>query len=792
MIVSETILAGFGDVAATWLLTYLLHSTLLIAVAWVASRAIAATALAGRETLWRIALVGGLITASLQMGLGLSPVLGSIRLSVGSGAVEAAAIDSAPAPREVSDLAAPVAATVRSVGLAAAKEGRREARAGTAWLVGLTTFWVAGALLLAARLGLGFWLLRGRLSDRIAIREGAIYRLLRRLLGASRLDRPVLLTASRRLGVPIARGLRRPEICLPSRVVHELDADHQETIVAHELAHLERRDPAWLLFYRSFGALLFVQPLNLWVIRRLQEIAEYRCDDRAVEVTGRPVTLAKCLTRVADWRVSRSTLAAAPAMAVRGSRLGRRVRRLLDRGYPMPDEGVPRWVKLATVVALVLVVAAAPGFSGAGEPEGEEQAAEATPESAPEAPAAPEAPEPGPRPAATPGAVPAPPAAPLAPTPPPLSVVAPAAVPAPPVAPEAPEPAPRSAAAPVAVPAPPAAPKAPEVPPPPTPAPSAAPAPLAAPAPARPSIPVAAPSPASVAAPSPALPPLRQVATLAALSPQDTLAANDEALAQAESEREELEEALESIDEAIEEEIDRLEEAIEDELDDIYDREMDSLENELEEVLETEVEASEEQLEAEIEALEVQLERIEDRVDDIDSESTEERFERDLEPVEDRLDEISERFEDRLENIEERFELQLETAWVGDIESRIEEQLERTLNATLAEEERLQRLGERLAEESRRLAALDPLTEEEIQRFRAEARRLAEESRPSAEELERMRAEARELAASLRPDAEEIRRFVEDLRGELGEWQREYRQELESESRNIEDLARQY
>jgi hypothetical protein len=57
------------------------------------------------------------------------------------------------------------------------------------------------------------------------------------------------------------------------------------------------------------------------------EAAEFAADEWAVSVTGRPVTLASCLARVAEW--SLEDLQFAPAMASRrSSALVRRVRHL--------------------------------------------------------------------------------------------------------------------------------------------------------------------------------------------------------------------------------------------------------------------------------------------------------------------------------------------------------------------------------------------------------------------------------------------------------------------------------
>jgi len=186
------------------------------------------------------------------------------------------------------------------------------------------------------------------------------------------------LSRSRRILVPFARGVRRPEVCLPQGVVTDLSPEQQEVVLAHELAHVLRKDVGWLVLARLVEGVFFFQPLNRLARKRLQRVSEFRCDDWAVANTGRPVSLAKCLTRIADWAVKGEVPVLAASMAGSGGSLGVRVRRLLDRSYPMPDGGIPRWLGAICGSLLLVVCLAVPGFSRTPDLRG------------PEAPPAPE------------------------------------------------------------------------------------------------------------------------------------------------------------------------------------------------------------------------------------------------------------------------------------------------------------------------------------------------------------------------------------------------------------------
>lgn len=91
------------EMLASWHLNYLLHSTVLLLAAWVIERTpFMRRQVAWREALWRVALLGGLFTASWQLAW---PHLMQPRNEVAS------VIASAPVtPQKIAVMAEPVAA----------------------------------------------------------------------------------------------------------------------------------------------------------------------------------------------------------------------------------------------------------------------------------------------------------------------------------------------------------------------------------------------------------------------------------------------------------------------------------------------------------------------------------------------------------------------------------------------------------------------------------------------------------------------------------------------------------
>jgi len=395
--------------AVALLATYLVHSTVLLGGAAVLERWVARTE-AWRETLWKAALVGAVVTASLSTLLPMWPGV-KIALSVevrrdvpaappdpivleverGGGDAETESLADATAEAEES---APTAADQgREERTAAGSAGDAALAGGLAGTGGdsgpgaptaaeagsvpvplagmLAGGWAVVALLLLARLGLRHVLLLRALRGRRVVGDEAAARMLAELRRSAGVWVPVRLTASPAIASPLVLGRR--EICVPERFVTELGPEEQRAALAHELAHLARRDPAWQLAALVLERLFFFQPLQRVARRRLREAAEYLADGWAVQHGGGRLPLARCLVEVAGWvsPAGEPLLAGTVAMAEGGSPLMSRVRRLLER----EPESVPRpAARAAAALAMVLSAAMFAPVLGAAGPEQEEAA----------------------------------------------------------------------------------------------------------------------------------------------------------------------------------------------------------------------------------------------------------------------------------------------------------------------------------------------------------------------------------------------------------------------------------
>jgi HEAT repeat protein/beta-lactamase regulating signal transducer with metallopeptidase domain len=350
----------FSSTALAWLLTYAIHSTLLLLLAWALVR-VRRWSPGASELLWKSAMLGGILTASLQMWLDVRPA-GTVMLQ--PAAVTAPTTSASPIDQteriDQSRSSAPVQATDIAPAPQSLPEqsGPRIAmtKAGVATLVWALVALILGLSYVARRL-----ILVGRLGDRRAVPDGRLSDMLIELARDAGLRRTPRLTCTSRISSPIALGLS--EICVPDTALTDLDVEQQRSLLAHELAHLARRDPVWLGVASLMERVFWIQPLNRVANRQIATSAEFLCDDWTVRRTGSGVPLARCLAQVAEWIQASPLGVPVAGMAEERSLLVTRVARLVEG--VKPTTGSRRGLALITAAVLVATVLVAPGVSSA-------------------------------------------------------------------------------------------------------------------------------------------------------------------------------------------------------------------------------------------------------------------------------------------------------------------------------------------------------------------------------------------------------------------------------------------
>ena len=356
-------MADPGAIVALWLVTWLFHSTLLYGGAALAERWGRLRAPAARETIWRAALLGALLTATVQVA-GLVPRAPLQQWFAALARVPAAAPEPAPAPAPappIADEPASPSASFRmtiSTSSAAADSAPAAEPAAPAepavlerwgaalarnWTDALLLVWVAGAAIAAARLLWLARLARAELDGRIPAR-GALAAEFAALCD-ERAVRPPPLRVAPALAGPVS--LPNGEIAVPPWAAESLDVRRRRALLAHELAHQQRRDPQWQLAALGLQALLWPQPLHALARRRLSALAELQADAWAARAVRDPRAVAECLAECAERLLGRRAPAFGAAMSD-DSLLVQRVDHLLE-GVPM--RATTSWIVRGGVLA---------------------------------------------------------------------------------------------------------------------------------------------------------------------------------------------------------------------------------------------------------------------------------------------------------------------------------------------------------------------------------------------------------------------------------------------------------
>jgi TonB family protein len=177
----------------------------------------------------------------------------------------------------------------------------------------------AGCLLyFVGRLGWGFWRtgLMGRSGEPAAL-TGDIadaWERCRRFFGLERGDGAV--EVSPMIAGPVTVGVARQVLLVPPDFLTGLEEREFEALVAHEFAHMRRRDFAKNLVYEMVSLPVNYHPL-LWLTRlRVAESREMVCDRMAAEAVAGRERYLRCLLRLASMLSDRAPVRVLHAIGI--------------------------------------------------------------------------------------------------------------------------------------------------------------------------------------------------------------------------------------------------------------------------------------------------------------------------------------------------------------------------------------------------------------------------------------------------------------------------------------------
>jgi uncharacterized protein (TIGR03435 family) len=276
------------------LANHLWQSSVFAGAAWLLTLALRKNRAAVRYTLWLAASIKFLVPFSLLV-------------SAGSRFAWRTSPEIAPAPlsRAMDQISQPFTPQTAAVPVAAAAPS-----------------WNPAPVIL-----FGIWLCGFAISGIVWFRWWLRFRAAVRSATPLQLDLPVPVLTSRNRLEPGVFGIRRPILLLPEGIDQRLTAEQLQSILAHELCHVRRRDNLTAAIHMLVESIFWFHPLVWWIGARLLEERERACDEEVVRVGNEPQVYAEGILNVCKFYLQ-SPMAC--ASGVTGSDLKKRIEAIVD------------------------------------------------------------------------------------------------------------------------------------------------------------------------------------------------------------------------------------------------------------------------------------------------------------------------------------------------------------------------------------------------------------------------------------------------------------------------------
>jgi beta-lactamase regulating signal transducer with metallopeptidase domain len=218
----------------------------------------------------------------------------------------------------------------------------------------IVTLWFLGILILVLKLAGGFLYNQRMKSCHTRPLNKSWQNHLQKLCRQVGINKTVDLLESALVKVPMTIGHMKPVILLPVGMITGLPRDQVEALLAHELAHIFRKDYLVNIMQNVIDILYFYHPGVRWISSYVRAERENCCDDIAVSLSGDSIGFARALTSIDPNGVKNANPALAAAN--KSTNLFDRITRLF-RSHKKNSEFVEGFVGACILVLFVLTLA---------------------------------------------------------------------------------------------------------------------------------------------------------------------------------------------------------------------------------------------------------------------------------------------------------------------------------------------------------------------------------------------------------------------------------------------------
>ncbi len=202
----------------------------------------------------------------------------------------------------------------------------------------LSLIWLLGVIALGLAIVIRILISRRKTCTFRPITRPDLVAAVHRLKGQLNIKRTIKLLETSdadSIQFPSVYGIARATMIIPAEMVANWTIDALAPLLLHELIHIKRRDCLVNFVQIVLQVLYFYHPMVWfanWTIRREREFA---CDDDVVRhSSGSPKDYVRSMLKIAETAVNqRRHQLLGIAMAENHSNLGRRIRRMMNKGY---------------------------------------------------------------------------------------------------------------------------------------------------------------------------------------------------------------------------------------------------------------------------------------------------------------------------------------------------------------------------------------------------------------------------------------------------------------------------
>lgn len=160
-------------------------------------------------------------------------------------------------------------------------------------------------------------------------------------------------------------GVFRPVVILPRTVIRELRQEQMQTVLAHELCHVRRRDNLTAAIHKCIEAVFWFHPLVWWIGANLLREREAACDESVIEEGYEQAVYAESILHVCRLGVTSKFSGVA---ASTGGDLIQRMSSIMSKERASPID-LGRFLLLLAAAMIVLYGPIASGVIAGASPE---------------------------------------------------------------------------------------------------------------------------------------------------------------------------------------------------------------------------------------------------------------------------------------------------------------------------------------------------------------------------------------------------------------------------------------